>query len=357
MTTVEPEIRSESARGVCANCGAPLVGRWCHDCGQDSKSHNRKVTHLAWEAVEGLFHLDGRLMSTLPELFFRPGRLARDYLEGRLARHMPPFRTFLAALVIFLFAAEVSAHRLTVADQRQAEAHAEAMKTPQGRAVEARKIRTEAAQERAEDLADAAADRNENLADPDMNRARAEADYARETARVEAHYQAELAKADRTQRGLPEPPAPPRSRPRPAWARAIKAAARSPEAFWSLLFEWGHRLAVLLLPVVGLTLALVYRNRPEIYLHDHLLVAMNLMSFGFLANAVGFLLPPPAMGWWLGAVALWTPVNLFQTLRGGYGSGLAGAIAKTLVVWTTSVTAFGLLLVAAFWLSASALAS
>src|SRR5262249_24580733 len=125
---------------------------------------------------------------------------------------------------------------------------------------------------------------------------------------------------------------------------AIEKAAANPEYYWSVLFTWGHRLAVLLLRIVGLSLALAYRNKPQIYLYDHLLVAMSLLSFSFLATAIGLVLPVPLRGWWLGLVALWTAVTLFQTLRGGYGSSILGAAAKALVVWLVSVTAFGVLL-------------
>ena len=114
----------------------------------------------------------------------------------------------------------------------------------------------------------------------------------------------------------------------------------------AVLFGWGHRLAVLLLPIVGLSLALVYRNKPRFFIHDHMLVAMDLLSFAFLTNAVGFVLPPTLMGWWLLAAALWLPVNLFQTLRGAYGSGVSGALVKTLVVWMVTVFAFLTLLIA-----------
>ena len=40
------------------------------------------------------------------------------------------------------------------------------------------------------------------------------------------------------------------------------------------------------------------------------------------------------MPYWFGLVAIWTPINLFQTLRGAYGSSILGAILKTLIVWT-----------------------
>jgi len=339
--------------GACANCGAALAGRWCHACGQDSDLRHRSLRHLIVEAFEGLFHLDGRLMGTLPDLFFRPGRLARDYLDGRMARHMPPFRTFLAALVIFIFAAEAATHRLTAADEQRKEARAEAMKTPQGRARLAQQMRAQAAADRDEDLKDAVSDeRIDRLTGDDA--ATIAAAHRDALAEAEAQYRKALAKADRVELGLPEPPPPPRKKPRPAWAEALKTAFKTPEAFWSLLFGWGHQLAPLLLPVIGLTLALVYRRRREIYLYDHLLIAMNLMSFSFLVNAVGFALPMPATWWALGLAAIWTPVNLFQTLRGGYGSSLLGAALKTLVVWLVSGIAFLALVGVAAWMSLQA---
>ncbi|MFN9034113.1 MAG: DUF3667 domain-containing protein, partial [Alphaproteobacteria bacterium] len=72
---------------ACANCGAILQGRFCHACGQSADLRKRSILHLAWEAGESLFHLDGRLARTLPLLFFRPGKLARDLIEGRIARY------------------------------------------------------------------------------------------------------------------------------------------------------------------------------------------------------------------------------------------------------------------------------
>ncbi len=332
--------------GDCANCGATLGGRYCHACGQDSDPHHRSIWHLVWEATEGLFHLDGRLWRTIPALFVSPGRLAKDYMDGRVARHTPPFRTFLVALLIFIFAAENLTHRLTEHDAERKAAEAAALKTPQGRAAAAAKLRADAARERAEELAGAGTDRTDDLKDRDMNPAKVEARYARRIAWVESRYAYDLAKADAVANDRPPPP------PRPhrttgslAWLRpALEKATATPEYYWSILFTWGHRLAILLLPIVGLSLALAYRNKPQIYLYDHLLVAMSLLSFGFVANAVCLLFPFSVMPWALSLVALWTPVNLFQTLRGGYGSSVLGAAAKTLLVWTITVTAFGLLL-------------
>ena len=49
------------------------------------------------------------------------------------------------------------------------------------------------------------------------------------------------------------------------------------------------------------------------------------------------------MAAWFVLISFWAPVNLFQTLRGGYGSSIIGALFKTFIVWVSSVVSFGLL--------------
>jgi hypothetical protein len=344
---------------TCANCEAVLQGPFCHVCGQNADTHKRSILHLGWEAFEDLFHLDGRLLRTLPDLFFRPGRLAKDYMESRIARHVPPFRTFLVALLLFIFAAEHATHEATQASERQAQIRTAALATPQGRAAEVTRIRLEAARDQAGDLKEAADDRAGDLKDPDAKPDHIEARYARQTAKIEARYTAELEKADRVAKGLPEESDAAvtvdrsgRVVKKGGWLKAgLHKAAANPEYYLTVMFTWGHRMAVLLLPIVGLSLALVYRNKRQFFIYDHLLVAMNLLSFTFLTNALGFMLPPSVMLYWFGLLAIWTPINLFQTLRGAYGSSILGAILKTLFVWTTTVFSFSVLLIAVLALS------
>jgi hypothetical protein len=340
--------------GACSNCGAVLQGPYCHVCGQNADDHKRSILHLGWEAIEGLLHLDGRLLRTAPDLFFHPGRLARDYMDGRVARHVPPFRTFLVALLIFIFAAEYATHEVNAAQDARTSARTAALATPQGRARIAAADRAAAAKDRAGDLADAARDRDGDLKDPDENRAKVLARYAKDTARIDADYAEAMAMADRTAQGLPAATAKVtgdlsidqggKVHSQGWFKEGLRRAVANPEYYLTVMFAWGHRLAILLLPIVGLSLALVYRRRREIFLYDHLLVAMNLMSFSFLTNAAALMLPYPAVWYALGAVALWTPVNLFQTLRGAYGSSLIGALLKTVIVWAVSVFSFFVLL-------------
>ncbi|WP_372784123.1 DUF3667 domain-containing protein [Phenylobacterium sp.] len=329
----------------CANCGAELQGPYCHVCGQTADTHKRSILRLIWEAGEALFELDGRLWRTVPDLFLRPGRLARDYMDGRIVRHVPPFRTFLVALVLFIFAAEHAAHEETLSNARRKATEIAALKTPAGRSVAAGKIRDEAGTDLAADMTEARKDRAEALLDPDEKPGHAAAAYDRTIAKAEARYRRRIAEADRAAQGLaPDNAEAAVGEARTGWKAGLRKATANPDYYWSVLFSWGQRTAILLLPIVGLTLALVYRNRKQVFIYDHLLVAMNLLSFAFLTNAVGLILPGQLAIVWFLALAVWTPINLFQTLRGAYGSSVLGAILKTLIVWTTTVVSFGLLL-------------
>ncbi|THD65343.1 DUF3667 domain-containing protein [Phenylobacterium sp.] len=333
----------------CANCATPLEGAYCHVCGQDADLHKRSIRHLVFEAVEGLFEFDGRIWRTFPALFFRPGRLARDYIEGRIVRHVPPFRTFLVALLLFIFAAEHAAHEETLAEAHRKQVEAAKLATPQGRAEASQKLRAEAAKDLKENLDEDAKDRLDDLKDSDANRAKVETSYAARVARHQARYQRALQRADLVAQGQQvsvvdldtDLPGAQKHRAKESWWKAaIKKATANPDYYWSIVFEWGHRLAIVLLPVLGVTLAGLYRKHKDVFLYDHLLVAMNLLSFNFLISAAGLMLPASWMSWWFLGATLWSVVNLYQTLRGAYGSSRLGAALKTLVVDLVAFFAF-----------------
>jgi len=90
---------------VCLNCHARLRGQYCGHCGQRSRNRLISIWQLLQEAFGDLLELDSRLWRTLVPLLTKPGQLTRDYLEGRRARYMPPFRTYLVLSVIFFVVA------------------------------------------------------------------------------------------------------------------------------------------------------------------------------------------------------------------------------------------------------------
>ncbi len=89
----------------CLNCGAHLRGQYCGNCGQRASSRLISLWQLVREAFGDLFELDSRLWRTLVPLVIRPGQLTHDYLQGRRARYMPPFRMYLVLSLLFFLVA------------------------------------------------------------------------------------------------------------------------------------------------------------------------------------------------------------------------------------------------------------
>jgi hypothetical protein len=85
----------------CANCGAPLDGKYCSNCGQRADVHAHSVGHFVHEFAEALTHADSSVWRTLVPLLRRPGFLTREYFAGRRARYLPPLRLYLFMSVLF----------------------------------------------------------------------------------------------------------------------------------------------------------------------------------------------------------------------------------------------------------------
>jgi Protein of unknown function (DUF3667) len=90
------------------NCGVVLSGRYCANCSQAADVHVPSTTELFHEALEGITHSDSRLWRTLYALLFKPGKLTQEFVAGRRAAYLPPFRLYLVVSVIFFLIASVS---------------------------------------------------------------------------------------------------------------------------------------------------------------------------------------------------------------------------------------------------------
>lgn len=77
--------------GTCLNCGTPLSGDYCSGCGQASRTARLSFRVFADNFVYGLTNLDRGLLHTVAMLFTRPGRVIRDYIEGRRVAYTKPF--------------------------------------------------------------------------------------------------------------------------------------------------------------------------------------------------------------------------------------------------------------------------
>ena len=97
----------------CLNCGTELKGPFCYYCGQPDKNFMRFFPALLRDLLDDLLDLDSRFMRTLKPLMLKPGRLTRDYMDGRRFRYTPPMRLYIfSSIAFFLLAALLSSNAI-----------------------------------------------------------------------------------------------------------------------------------------------------------------------------------------------------------------------------------------------------
>ena len=97
-----PTGHAGDPEGNCTDCGQPVEGRFCSNCGQPTHVH-RSLLHLGEEMLHGVLHFDARIWRTLPLLAFNPGRLTREWVQGRRTRYVSPLAMFLFTVFLMFF--------------------------------------------------------------------------------------------------------------------------------------------------------------------------------------------------------------------------------------------------------------
>jgi hypothetical protein len=86
---------------LCLNCGTPLGGRYCSSCGQEDRPLDPSLGDVVGDAWEAVTNLEGRILQSLGLLFFFPGFLTREYLQGRRVRWVSPMRLYLVVSLAY----------------------------------------------------------------------------------------------------------------------------------------------------------------------------------------------------------------------------------------------------------------
>lgn len=91
----------ERKEKTCLNCGAAVMGRYCHVCGQENVEPKESFWHLVTHFFNDITHFDGKFFTTLKDLLFRPGFLSKEYMIGRRASYLNPIRMYVFTSAIF----------------------------------------------------------------------------------------------------------------------------------------------------------------------------------------------------------------------------------------------------------------
>ncbi len=97
----------------CMNCGTPLKGMYCHQCGQYALDIHQPMWKYIRQYFENVYQFDGKIWMTLRLMFTRPGFLTNEFNDGKINSYVHPFRLYMCISVVFFTLFFMAAERAT----------------------------------------------------------------------------------------------------------------------------------------------------------------------------------------------------------------------------------------------------
>ncbi len=102
MSDKTQEITIRRKGSHCLNCDTKLRNEaYCPQCGQENIDRNISIWTLIQDFLGDYFSFDSKFFTTLIPLFFKPGRVPKEFIEGHRVKHIPPFRILIFSSFIF----------------------------------------------------------------------------------------------------------------------------------------------------------------------------------------------------------------------------------------------------------------
>lgn len=335
---VEPAAGEASADGRthernCLNCGAPLTGAYCAQCGQKSHVH-RSLRAFMGDFVAGVLNFEGKFWRTVPMLAWRPGQLTRRYIEGQRARFISPialflFSVFLLFATIQLIGGPSNLGSLTSGDQTYHSTD-EAIAGEQAKLARLERRRAKADAEDIKELDRDIADQKKAL-------------ETLERFKREGVLNAVLANKDSDLDVRSSVP---------VVNDAIKRAKANPQLALYRLQDAASKYAWVLIPISAPFLWLLFPFSRRFGIYDHTVFVTYSLAFMMLLVI--------AMSLWGAAglpgvafAALYPPIHMYRDLKGAYHLSRFGALWRTLALLLFAAIALALFAMAVIVLGMS----
>ncbi|MBT0667254.1 DUF3667 domain-containing protein [Novosphingobium profundi] len=302
---------------ACLNCGTRLVGSHCHACGQAAHVH-RTLGAFFHDLLHGVFHFEGKFWRTLPLLVWRPGRLTREYIDGRRASYVSPIAMFLFT-VFLMFAVFHAVEEHDVLPEGVDPANLEVSIAASEKALET--LQAERTKLRAQ---------GRSVEDIDSR-----IDGQREALDLMREFQEDGS-------GKPAAKAPQSAKPYsdiPAIDKAVRKFRTNPELAAYKLQTYAYKYSWALIPISVPFLWLLFPFSRRFHFYDHTVFVTYSLCFmsllviaAMLANAVG-------ATWLAGLLFFVPPFHMYRQLRGTYGVGTWGGVSRTFLLCLFASTA------------------
>ena len=324
---IEPDTGAVARDGhsqetACLNCATPLVGDYCHACGQRGHVH-RTLSAFFHDLLHGVFHFEGKIWNTVPRLVWRPGELTRDYIAGKRATFVSPLALFLFS--VFLMFAVISSLTFPIS-------------------VNAPDAKTAMAQDRAKTARNIDRLAAERAALVKAGKPTAALDRRLIDARQEAQLMRSIA-----DRGFVRGAAVRMSDDVPAWlAGPLRHAAENPDLMLYKVQNNAYKYSWGLIPLSLPFMWLLFPFSRRIRLYDHMVFVTYSLSFMTLLVIVASLFG--AFGWpaLAGMTMIVPPFHMYRQLKAAYDLTRFRALWRTVLLTLFAVIAIGLFVTALF---------
>ena len=320
---------------ACLNCGTQLLGSHCHSCGQAAHVH-KTIAAFFHDLAHGVFHFEGKIWRTLPLLAWHPGKLTREYIDGRRASYVSPIALFLFVVFLTFALFNLAGDPIHFDQNNNAVVGAEGV-TAEGEAVKhvaAIKVELAAAEKAHQPTA------------------------AIEGKLVGAQAALEGIRTSNANNTAKGPPVKITSGAAsgPEWAKGInqawdKAVANPDLAIFKVQSS-AYKYSWLLIPLSVPFVWLLFPFSRRFHIYDHIVFVTYSLSFMLIVlAAITAINVWTSLGGLIAVLILYVPFHMHRQLRETYGLTRAGALWRTIALSFAAMIALTLFAMAVLALS------
>ena len=320
----------------CLNCGTPLVGGYCHGCGQHAHVHT-SLGAFGHDLLHGVLHFEGKIWRTLPMLAWRPGDLTRRYIAGERARFVSPLALFLFSIfLLFAVAAFTVAGSPDFSDvqsglqtqHRQLEAQQSRLESRRAEAVMAgrpvEEIDRQISDTRSQIAAIHAVQTGDLAAAASVSSSTARS--TRQKDRIGDAIQVNTTRG--AQLVIPD------------WVdQAYRKAKQNPDLLFYKIKTDAYKFSWALIPLSVPFLWLLFPFSRRFRLYHHTVFVTYSLSFMTLLLVAALLISSAGMRPVGGLALLLPPIHMYRQLRGAYLLGWFAALWRTVLLLFFAIVA------------------
>jgi hypothetical protein len=291
----------------CLNCGTPLTGKYCSNCGQRDLPARQDLGDLLINFISSFYSFESKFFKTFKYLLFYPGKIVAEYNAGKRESFYHPARmyVFLSFIFFLLFSTVFSTEDMdldekgdfnTVKDSINADSLVK--EKTKGLKIGYQPVEEGSDNAEAETLAQY--DSLQNALPPEKRDGMIERYFERKGREIqerEGASQGEILKA-----------------------------------FMNDMIENTPRMIFILMPLFALLLKLLYIRR-DFYYSEHLIFTIFFYDFIYLIGSLIILVSKVEWLWWLELVLyLWIFIYLYKAMRKIYQQRRAKTVIKFMLL-------------------------